>query len=277
MTVDVEDYFQVSAFEKAIPYGQWGEFESRVEHNTNRILELFDSKGVNGTFFVLGWIAERYPELIKEIARRGHEIACHGYSHQLVYNQTPEVFREESYKSKALLEDITGLPVIGYRAASYSITPQSRWALDTLVELGFKYDSSLFPVYHDRYGMPGIPLYPYSLETDKGNKLVEFPLSTYGILGYRLPVSGGGYFRLYPYWFSRWCLGSINRSHKSFVFYLHPWEIDPDQPRVDVSGLSKFRHYNNLEKCYSRMEKLLTDFQFGTMRSVLQDLNLYVD
>ena len=275
LTFDVEDYFHVSALAGAIRPDQWSQYdEGRVVGSTHTLLDLCAEHGHHATFFVLGWVAERYPQLVKDIHSAGHEVASHGWSHQLVYNQTEQVFRQEADSSKKLLEDLTGTEVLGYRAASYSITPKSRWALDTLVELGFKYDSSLFPVYHDRYGMPGIPFEPHVLKTDKDYSLVEFPLSTYGILGYRLPVSGGGYFRLFPYWFNRHCLASINRAQKPFVFYLHPWEVDADQPRVDVTGLSKFRHYNNLDVCFSRMEKLLSDFNFASMQSVLKGLDL---
>jgi polysaccharide deacetylase family protein (PEP-CTERM system associated) len=275
LTVDVEDYFHVSALASKISPDDWAERDrGRVVQSTHKLLKLFDERDYKATFFVLGWVADRYPELVLDIDKAGHEVASHGWSHQLVYNQTPEEFKSETDRGKKLLEDILAKEVLGYRAASYSITPRSRWALDTLAELGFKYDSSLFPVYHDRYGMPGIPLHPYLIETEKGNELVEFPLSTYGIFGYRLPVSGGGYFRLYPYILSRWFLNAINRSNKPFVFYLHPWEVDPEQPRVDVTGLSKFRHYNNLDRCFSRLEKLLTHFRFDSMKAVLQDMDL---
>ena len=275
LTVDVEDYFHVSALASVISPEDWAQHDQgRVVKSTRRLLDLFDKHNYKATFFVLGWVADRYPELVRDIHRAGHEVASHGWSHQLVYNQTEQVFRQETERSKKCLEDIVGEEVCGYRAASYSITPKSKWALDILFELGFRYDSSLFPVYHDRYGMPGIPLFPHVLETDKGNKLVEFPLSTYGVLGYRLPVSGGGYFRLFPYALNRGCLASINRDKNPFVFYLHPWEIDDQQPRYPVKGLSKFRHYNNLDKCYGRLQNLLGDFQFGTMSSVLQEMSL---
>ena len=278
LTFDVEDYFHVSALSSSIHPRDWGRHDQgRVVSSTLKILESCERSNSKATFFVLGWVADRYPGLVKEIDAAGHEIASHGWSHQLVYNQTKHEFREETDRSKKLLEDITGKSVDGYRAASYSITPKSRWALDTLAELGFKYDSSLFPVYHDRYGMPGIPFDPYLLETDNGNILVEFPLSTYGFFGYRLPIAGGGYFRLYPYFLTQYLLGSINRAGRPFVFYLHPWEVDPDQPRVAVSGLSKFRHYNNLDKCCGRLDKLLSRFEFGSMYSVLKNLNLLVD
>ena len=274
LTVDVEDYFHVSAFSESIKYSDWDKYPLRVEQNTQQLLDLFDQNEVAATFFVLGWVAERVPELVREIAARGHEVACHGYSHQLVYNQTPEVFRDETLRSKALLEDIIQSPVYGYRAASYSITERSRWALDILAEAGFVYDSSIFPVHHDRYGMPGSPEYPYQLKSPAGYPLVEFPLSTASILGYRLPVAGGGYFRLYPYAMTRLGLSQINRKDRPFIFYLHPWEIDPGQPRVSARWFSRFRHYNNLGKCESRLRSLMNDFHFGTALEVLKDLDL---
>lgn len=275
LTVDVEDYFHVSALSSVIDADAWDKHDQgRVVTSTQRLLQLFAEKNYQATFFVLGWVANKYPQLVRDIHQAGHEVASHGWSHQLVYNQSPQVFRQETERGKKCLEDIIGEQVYGYRAASYSITPKSKWALDTLVELGFEYDSSLFPVYHDRYGMPGIPLYPYNLQTDSGGEIVEFPLSTYGLMGYRLPVAGGGYFRLFPYGFNRWCLKSINRSGNPFVFYLHPWEVDPDQPRFAVTGLSKFRHYNNLDVCYDRLQHLLSDFEFCSMREVLQNLDL---
>ena len=245
--------------------------EYRCEANTDRILELFDKHNAKGTFFVLGWVADRSPALVRRIAAAGHEIASHGYSHQLVYNQSPEVFREETIRSKQILEDLTGQPVTGYRAASYSITNESRWALDILAEAGFTWDSSIFPVRHDHYGMPGTSRWPYNLATDKGHELVEFPLSTLKFGNTTVPIAGGGYFRLFPYWFSRWGLGSLNRAGQPFIFYLHPWEIDPGQPRFEVSRFSKFRHYNNLDKCESRLERLLQDFEFTTVTDVLTD------
>lgn len=270
LTIDVEDYFQVAALAEAVDYDDWASMEYRVEANTDRILSLFDEAGVKGTFFTLGWVAERSPEMVKRIAAAGHEVASHGYSHQLIYNQTPDVFREETIRSKKILEDIVQAPVTGYRAASYSITNESRWALDILAEQGFTWDSSIFPVHHDRYGMPGTPRWPHRLTTDKGYELAEFPLSTLKFPGYTLPIAGGGYFRLFPYWFSRMGLGSINRQGKPFVFYLHPWEVDPEQPRLDVRWFSRFRHYNNLDVCEQRLATLLSDFRFTTMSKVLE-------
>ena len=201
-------------------------------------------------------------------------MACHGYSHQLVYNQTKDVFRDETFKSKAMLEDIIQAPVLGYRAASYSITKRSLWALDVLAEAGFIYDSSIFPVRHDRYGIPDAKEHPHHLETPSGKQLVEFPLSTAKYFGYRLPVAGGGYFRIYPYALTRAGLGQINRNARPFIFYLHPWEVDPGQPRVPARWLSRFRHYHNLDKCEARLERLLQDFSFTTVSKVLRNLDL---
>lgn len=276
LTVDVEDYFQVSAFAESIDQKDWDNHPLRVENNTRKILDMFDEAGQKATFFVLGWVAERQKDLVLEIANRGHEVACHGYSHQLIYNQTIDVFREETVRAKAILEDIIQKPVLGYRAASYSITEKSKWALDVLAESGFVYDSSIFPVRHDRYGMPDTPEHPYKLETPAGHSIIEFPLSTAKIINYRLPIAGGGYFRLYPYWLSKMGLSQINRQKKPFIFYLHPWEVDPDQPRIDASWFSRFRHYNNLDKCENRLKNLLEDFQFGTTWDVLDSLG-FVD
>jgi polysaccharide deacetylase family protein (PEP-CTERM system associated) len=270
LTIDVEDYFQVAALAEAVKREDWHSMEYRVEANTQRILSLLDQHNAKATFFTLGWVAEKSPELVRTIQKEGHEVASHGYSHQLIYNQTPEVFRDETRRSKAILEDITGEPITGYRAASYSITNDSRWALDILAEEGFVWDSSIFPVRHDRYGMPGTPRWPHTLTTDKGYKLAEFPLSTLKLPGYTLPIAGGGYFRLFPYWFSQWGLGSINRQGQPFVFYLHPWEVDPGQPRLDVKWFSRFRHYNNLDVCEARLSKLLGHFSFTTMSNVLK-------
>ncbi|MBD3640935.1 MAG: DUF3473 domain-containing protein [Marinobacter sp.] len=271
LTIDVEDYFQVAALAEAVRRDDWDSMEYRVEANTDRLLGLLDQYNTRATFFTLGWVAERSPELVRRIRTAGHEVASHGYSHQLIYNQTPDVFREETRRSKAILEDILGEPVTGYRAASYSITAQSRWALDILAEEGFTWDSSIFPVHHDRYGMPDAPRWPYRLKTDNGHELAEFPLSTLKLPGYTLPIAGGGYFRLFPYWFSQWGLGSINRQGRPFVFYLHPWEVDPEQPRLEVKWLSRFRHYNNLDVCEARLNKLLQRFDFGPMGEVLQE------
>lgn len=269
MTVDVEDYYHVAALQSAIPVSDWENWPSRVENNTHRLLDLFDQKAIKATFFVLGWVAERHPQLVREIHRRGHEVASHGYSHQLVYNQTPDVFREETLRAKQLLEDLVQTPVLGYRAASYSITRRSLWAIDILVEAGFRWDSSIFPVRHDRYGIPRSPTHPYRLSTANGGHLTELPLTTASLLGMRLPAAGGGYFRLYPYWLSRWLFQRASRDGAG-IFYLHPWEVDPEQPVVEgISTLSKFRHYNNLDQCMTRLDRMLDAFRFGTVSATL--------
>jgi polysaccharide deacetylase family protein (PEP-CTERM system associated) len=219
-------------------------------------------------------VAERQPALIREIQRRGHEIASHGYSHQLVYRQSPAVFREETLRSKQLLEEQTQTAVTGYRAASYSITRQSMWAIDILAELGFEWDSSIFPIRHDRYGIPDSPTRPYRIRTDAGANLLEFPLTTANLGPLRLPAAGGGYFRLYPYWLSQWLFRRAHQQQGAAIFYLHPWEIDPDQPRVpNASPLSRFRHYNNLDRCLPRLRRLIDEFSFGTVGAALRGLD----
>ena len=275
LTVDVEEYFHVAALAPNIPRDTWDSRKSSVVENTKRLLDLFAQFDVRGTFFVLGWVAERYPHLVTDIAASGHEVACHGFSHRLVYEQSQEEFRAETLRSKSLLEDITGTAILGYRAASYSIVRESLWALDTLVELGFAYDSSIFPVHHDRYGIPDAERKPHHMTTPNGKSIVEWPLATAKIGGFRLPVAGGGYFRLLPYWISRWGLASINkREQRPFIFYLHPWEIDTTQPRIATSRLSQFRHYTNIDKCEDRLRQLLGTFSFGTAKDGLVKLGL---
>jgi polysaccharide deacetylase family protein (PEP-CTERM system associated) len=270
LTFDIEDYFQVSALASSVDRNGWDAIPQRVVRNTHVLLELLERHDTRATFFFLGWVADRFPELVREAAAAGHEIACHGYSHQLIYNQSPEVFREETVRAKALLEDQLGAPVLGYRAASYSITRKSLWALDVLSEAGFQYDSSIFPVRHDRYGIADAPREPHVLLTPKGRRLVEFPPSTADFAGYRLPVAGGGYFRIFPYGITKWAIRRVNAEGLPFNFYLHPWEIDPEQPRVKVGLLSRFRHYTNLDVCMRRLEDLLTRFRFGTAAEVLR-------
>jgi polysaccharide deacetylase family protein (PEP-CTERM system associated) len=262
LTIDVEDYFQVSAFENVVQAGEWKNFELRVERNTEAVLALLQQNHLRATFFIVGWIAEQRPALVKKIARNGHEIGCHSYLHRKIYDLTPDEFREDTLRAKNILEQIIGRRVLGYRAPSYSITRKSLWALDILAELGFAYDSSIFPIYHDNYGIPGAPRFEYKLT---GQDMMEYPISTALVLGRKIPVAGGGYFRLFPYWFTRYALQKINKEEqKPFVFYLHPWEIDPDQPRFNQARkLSKFRHYNNLHKTRQRLERLLHDFSFG--------------
>ena len=398
LTIDLEDYFQVHAFSNVIKFEDWGNYECRVERNTERLLEILDgvthnsqftihnsklnnsvpspqplvtyslnnslTQRVKATFFVLGWIAERYPGLVQRIQKEGHEIACHGYAHKLVYTQSKEEFRQDIRKAKAILEDITGNEVIGYRAPSYSITNKSRWAFEVLVEEGFKYDSSIFPIRHDFYGMPNAPRFPFVISLNDANNvefsvlnfefkkyqnsefeinnsltyspinsisddsklitqnsrlkpqpsvlkvnslthslihsspdvsepqhgstaalnnsfthslihskaLIEFSISTVKVLGTNFPISGGGYFRLFPYRIIRKALKSINeKEDKPFIFYLHPWELDFEQPRINnLSFKSKFRHYVNLDKTEGRFMRLLTDFNFSSVKEIMQ-------
>lgn len=270
MTVDVEDYFHVAALAGSIDRATWDEREYRAEQSTRRLLDLFERSNLHATFFVLGWVARRSPDLIREIARRGHEVASHGMSHKLVFNQTPEEFRSETVESKALLEDIIGAPVLGYRASTYSITRRSLWALDILKEAGFAYDSSIFPIRHDTYGIPDAPQIPSRIPTPKGESIVEFPMSTAPMFGTRIPVSGGGYFRILPYWLTRRGLTKLNQElGRPFIFYLHPWEVDPEQPRVRTNWKSRLRHYTNLDRCEARLARLIGEFRFGRVRDVL--------
>lgn len=276
LTIDVEDYFQVASLAPVAPRAAWSSFEYRVERNVDLLLDLFEHHGVRATFFVLGWVAERSPTLVRRIADAGHEVASHGYSHELIYTQAPQTFLEETSRSKLHLEDITGCRVRGYRAASFSITARSLWALDTLIDLGFEYDSSVFPIRHDRYGIAGANPAPGRIRAPSGREIVEFPMSVAQWPGgVRLPVSGGGYFRLLPYALTRAGLRRIRRhAGRPFVFYLHPWEIDPGQPRLRVNWLSTFRHYTNLATCQARLTRLLDDFSFDTMAGVLNALGL---
>jgi polysaccharide deacetylase family protein (PEP-CTERM system associated) len=273
-SVDVEDYFQVAALAPAISPGSWDERESRVERNTDRILHLLADRGVRGTFFVLGWIAERHASLIQRIRAAGHEIASHGYSHRLIYRQSPAEFRAETERCKHFLEDLIGHAVIGYRGASFSITRQSLWALDVLIDLGFQYDSSIFPIRHDRYGIPDASAEPGPVVAPSGRSLIEFPLAAASFGPLKIPVSGGGYFRLLPYGVTHLGLNRINQAGRPVPFYLHPWELDPEQPRVRVGALSRWRHYTNLHRCEGRLQRLLTDFKFDTLEAVLRSQGL---
>ena len=276
LTIDVEDYFHVSAFENISPPETWGGRECRVERNTELILNILDEYNVKATFFVLGWVAERYPQLTKTIAAQGHEIASHGYLHQRVALQDRKTYRDDIRRGKKILENQTGVPVLGYRAPSYSITRKTSWAFDELMEAGFKYDSSIFPMRHDFYGIPDWPRFAgYAIKN--GEEWLESPVISEGQQGIRelpittlklgqrnLPIAGGGYFRLLPYAVTSWGLNRINKlEQQPFVFYLHPWEFDPQQPRMSgASAKSKFRHYLNLGKTESRFRRLLNDFEF---------------
>ncbi len=276
LTIDVEDYFQVNAFAAQVHHDQWKSFPLRVDQNTGRILDILDRYNIKATFFVLGWVAEQSPSLVREIHRRGHEIACHGFWHELVYKIGPDRFREDIRSSKMLLEDQIGEQVHGYRAPSYSITNQSIWALDILVEEGFTYDSSIFPIMHDTYGIPDAKRFPHTIETGAG-PLMEFPLTTLALnLGWKkihLPIAGGGYLRLLPAGVIRSGITSINtREQQPAVLYFHPWEIDPDQPRIKAGMKSRFRHYLNLRGTEGKLEYLFKKLNFSSMREVLSEL-----
>ena len=270
MTIDVEDYFHVSAFDGVVPRSEWPALECRVERNTDRLLSIFETAGIKATFFVLGWVAERYPALVKRIAAAGHELASHGYAHRLVYDLTPKMFRSDVRRSKDLLEEATGAAVQGYRAPSYSITPRSLWALDILIEEGFTYDASIFPIHHDRYGIPVSARHPYRLHRASG-ELIEVPGSTVQWGPMNMPIAGGGYFRIFPMAWTSWGIRRINREEqRAAIFYLHPWEIDPDQPRLPCGVLTRFRHYRNLHVTEARLRRLLSEFEFGPMQAVLR-------
>ena len=269
-TVDVEDYFQVTAFERDIDRASWDDMPSRVVANTQRLLALLAEENVRGTFFVLGWVASKFPRLVREIHAAGHEVASHGYWHRLIYEQTPAEFRDDIRRSKAVLEDQIQSSVSAYRAPSFSITRRSLWALETLVEEGFTVDSSVFPTRHDRYGIPGAQPQIHRLQTPAG-PLTEFPPSVVRLGSLQLPVGGGGYFRLYPYALTHTLLRRIERTEqRPFMFYIHPWEIDPQQPRTKAgSRLSRMRHYVNLATTEHKLKRLVRDFAFGRMCDVL--------
>lgn len=267
MSVDVEDWFCVHNLSGLIPYTEWDRCESRVERNTELLLDLFASKGVEATFFVLGWVADRFPDLVREIDRRGHELATHGYSHRLLTAMQPEEFRADLQRSLAVLAPLTSQEIRGFRAPSFSLTKRTLWALDILRESGIRYDSSVFPVaFHPDYGIPEAGLSPYALADD----LLELPMGVAEVLGRRIPCSGGGYFRLYPYALTRALMRKCNREGRPVMFYLHPWEADPAQPRVSGLPLSKrFRHYNNLDKTAARLDRLLSEFSFTSARRLI--------
>jgi len=267
MTVDVEDYFQVSAFERHIAPADWERMPQRVERNTSRVLELFADRGVHATFFTLGWVAERFPALVRRIAEAGHEVASHGFDHTRVIHQEPAQFRADVTRTKRLLEDVTGLAVRGYRAATYSIGASNLWALDVLQEAGYRYSSSIYPIRHDLYGMPDAPRFAFRVRADG---LLELPITSVRALGRRWPCGGGGFFRLFPYAFSSWGLRRVNCADRQpGIFYFHPWEVDPDQPRIDGIGLkTRIRHYLNLSRMETRLRRLLGDFRWDRMDRV---------
>ena len=271
LTFDVEDYFQVSNFEGAVKREDWDRYESRVVENTRRILDILLRHGTKATFFILGWTAERFPEIAREIDSQGHEIASHGYSHRLVYRMSKEEFREDLTRSIKILESLIDKRIMGFRAASCSITRDSLWAFDLLKECGIKYDASIFPIHHDRYGIPDAERF---IHRYNGNGLVEFPFSTMRIFGKNAPVGGGGYLRLYPYWFTKLAINRIDRTGHPAMVYIHPWEMDHDQPRIKCNVIAGFRHYVNLKGNERKLENLLKDFKFGRVADVLKSRGL---
>ena len=280
LTIDVEDYFQVSAFEHCIPREQWENWPPRVKFNTERVLDILDTHTLKGTFFVLGWVAKRYPELVRRMHTSGHEVACHGYSHKRITTMTPEEFRQDIDRARKLLQDISGQPVEGYRAPSYTITSRTLWALDALIDSGFTYDSSIFPIRHDIYGMPGAQRFPHRLERPAGT-IKEFPPTTFQVSLFgktaNLPVAGGGYLRLLPVSLVSATFKHINQKGENgqgspCVLYFHPWEIDPGQPRIPNAPLkSRFRHYLNLERTETKLNHLFRAHNFAPMASIFAE------
>ena len=261
-TIDVEDYFQVSAFAPHIPRSEWPIRECRIERNIDNILAMLDDHGTKATFFTLGWIAERYPEVVRNIVRSGHELASHGYGHERASDQTPESFFADINVAKLILEDLSGAEVKGYRAPSFSIGEKNLWAFECLEKAGYRYSSSIYPIRHDHYGMPDAPRHAHTI-----GSLIEIPATTLRFLNRNWPASGGGYFRLMPYGLSRWMIARINRVDQlPAVFYFHPWELDIDQPRIPgISAKTRFRHYVNIHRMERRLHRLLADFAWGRM------------
>ena len=268
MTCDVEDYFQVSAFEGIVPRDRWSEVECRIPRNIDKALQLFADAGTKGTFFTLGWVAEHLPQVVRRIVEEGHELASHGMVHRRVWSQKPEEFREDAHRARELLQDVGGVAVIGYRAASWSIDQRTPWAHEILSEIGYKYSSSVYPVSHDHYGVPDAPRHPHAID---GTGIIEFPPSTARLLGRNIPISGGGYFRLFPLSLSKRFISKHQETESyPYVFYFHPWELDPDQPRVEgISAKSKFRHYFNLHQFEQRLTKILKAFQWNRMDRIV--------
>ena len=270
LTVDVEEYYQVEGFADVVSRDSWGQWESRIERSTDRILALLADRGVCGTFFILGCVAECHPELARRIAAAGHEIACHGYDHRIISEQSRAEFRADIRRAKRLLEDQTGEEIAGFRAPTYSITRANLWAVEVLIEEGFRYDSSIFPIYHDRYGIPDAQRFPYVIRS-QGGELVEFPPSTVRLGGVNIPMAGGGYFRFLPYPIFRWGLRRINRvEDQPGIFMIHAWETDPRQPVIPGTRMNLWRHRRNLHRTMPRLQRLLGDFRFAPVREVLR-------
>jgi polysaccharide deacetylase family protein (PEP-CTERM system associated) len=275
LSVDVEDYFQVEAFADVVSRESWDTYPSRVQANTFRLLDLFDETGVKATFFTLGWVAERHPQIVREIVRRGHEVACHSYWHRLIYKLTPDEFHADTKRAKLILEDIAGQAVLGYRAPSYSITERSLWALDVLQELGFQYDSSIFPIRHDVYGIPAAPRGPFRARTASGATIIEYPITTFRMPGMQtnFPVGGGGYLRIFPYLYTSYGVRQAWKEGLPLITYIHPWEVDPDQPRMQGRLSSRLRHYTNLSRTVRRLRRLIGSAHFVPFRENIVDVD----
>lgn len=270
LTVDVEDYFHVEAFADVILPEEWSRYPMRVENNTRKILEMLECRDIRATFFVLGWVADHCPGLIRDIVSAGHEIGCHGYRHQTIGRGDEADFRNDILRAKNVLEDLSGTCVKSYRAPSYSVTAKTLWALEILYDVGFEYDSSIFPVVHDQYGIPNAPRFPHYRSLRDGRRIIEFPPSTLSAYGANVPVAGGGYFRLFPYKLSAWAIRQLNEKEaQPALFYLHPWEIDVEQPRIVASWRSRFRHYQNLGSTEGKFLRLLEDFSWAPMSEVV--------
>ena len=270
LSVDVEDYFQVEAFAKQIPRSEWDRYPSRVVANTHRLLDLFDEFGAKGTYFMLGWVANKFPALVREIHQRGHEVACHSFWHRPVYSLTPETFREDLRQACDAIGQACGVRVVGYRAPSWSIVKSSLWALDILAEEGFVYDSSIFPIRHDLYGVPDGKRFPYHVNGANGGGLTEFPPATVRIRGTNFPSAGGGYLRILPMWYTEWALRRMAREDgQALVVYLHPWELDPEQPRIAAPWKSRFRHYTNLASTEPKLRYMLRTRRFQPFRELV--------
>ena len=269
LTIDVEDYFQVSAFAPYIKRSEWDSRECRVERNIERILAMLAERDVKATFFTLGWIAERYPQMVRQIVDQGHELASHGYGHERASDLSREAFRSDVDRAKKILEDLAGKPVQGYRAPSFSIGTGNLWAFDSLAQAGYRYSSSIYPIAHDHYGMPDSPRFAYRV----GTGLLEIPVTTLRLMNRNMPSSGGGYFRLLPYSVTRWMLRRVNQQDReAAIFYFHPWEIDADQPRIDgIDARTRFRHYVNIDRMESKLRQLLVDFRWGRMDDIFLD------
>jgi polysaccharide deacetylase family protein (PEP-CTERM system associated) len=271
LSVDVEDYFQVEAFAGQVSRESWASWPSRVVENTQRVLDLFEAHQAKATFFFVGWVAARFPNLVREARARGHEIACHSYWHRTVYSLTPEEFREDTRRAKRVIEDACGTTVLGYRAPSWSITKDCLWALDILAEEGFTYDSSIYPIHHDLYGVPGAKRFPYTHSCANGLALREFPPATLRVAGTNFPVAGGGYLRIFPAWYTEMAFRKFESMEERVVVYLHPWELDPEQPRIAGPLKSRLRHYTNLRRMKARVEMVLKRHKFVRFCDVMQD------